>query len=116
MRVDGNHGGRLHYEPNSYGEWREQPDFSEPPLALDGAVDRYDYREDDSDYFTQPGNLFRLMSAEEQQRLFDNTARSMQGVERHIQLRHIRHCLLADPAYGGGVARALGIAPSAIGL
>lgn len=116
MRVDGNHGGRLHYEPNSYGEWREQPDFSEPPLALDGAVDRYDYREDDSDYFTQPGNLFRLMSAEEQQRLFDNTARSMQGVERHIQLRHIRHCLLADPAYGGGVARALGIAPSAVGL
>jgi catalase len=26
-----------------------------------------------------------------------------------VQKRHIRHCYLADPAYGEGVARALGI-------
>src|SRR5690242_11601015 len=74
MRVDGNQGSRLHYEPNTYGEWQEQPDFSEPPMALEGAAARYDYREEDNDYFTQPGNLFRLMSADEQQRLFQNTA------------------------------------------
>jgi len=109
MRVDGNQGGRLHYEPNTYGEWREQPDFSEPPLALDGAADRYDFRADDADYFTQPGNLFRLMQSDEQQRLFENTARAMAGVERHIKLRHIKHCYLADPAYGGGIAKALDI-------
>jgi catalase len=109
MRVDGNQGGRLHYEPNTYGEWREQPDFSEPPLALDGAADRYDFRADDADYFTQPGNLFRLMQTDEQQRLFENTARAMTGVERHIKLRHIKHCYLADPAYGGGIAKALDI-------
>lgn len=36
MRVDGNHGATLGYEPNSYGEWQEQPDFREPPLALEG--------------------------------------------------------------------------------
>ena len=35
-RVDGNYGSTLHYEPNSYGEWQEQPDFSEPPLKLEG--------------------------------------------------------------------------------
>ncbi|MCB4793545.1 catalase [Pseudomonas sp. NP21570] len=109
MRVDGNQGGRLHYEPNTYGEWQEQPDFSEPPLALEGAADRYDYRADDADYFTQPGNLFRLMKADEQQRLFENTARSMQGVARHIKIRHISHCLRADPAYGAGIAAALDI-------
>ena len=28
MRVDGNHGSTLGYEPNSYGEWQEQPDFA----------------------------------------------------------------------------------------
>ena len=33
MRVDGNHGSTLGYEPNSYGEWQEQPDFAEPPLS-----------------------------------------------------------------------------------
>ena len=30
---------------------------------------------------------------------------------REVQLRHIGHCLKADPAYGAGVAKALGIAP-----
>ena len=39
MRVDGNFGGTLGYEPNSYGEWREQPDFREPPLSIEGAAD-----------------------------------------------------------------------------
>ena len=32
MRVDGNYGSTLGYEPNSYGEWQEQPEFAEPPL------------------------------------------------------------------------------------
>ena len=27
MRVDGNYGGTLHYEPNSYGQWQEQPAY-----------------------------------------------------------------------------------------
>ena len=33
MRTDGNFGGTLGYEPNSDGEWQEQPDFKEPPLG-----------------------------------------------------------------------------------
>jgi catalase len=33
----------------------------------------------------------------------------MRGVERHIKIRHIRHCLKADPAYGAGIAAALDI-------
>lgn len=109
MRVDGNQGSRLHYEPNSYGEWQEQPDFSEPPLALEGAADRFDYWETEPDYFTQPGNLFRLMSAEQQQVLFENTARNMDGVPDAIKMKHICHCMQADPAYGQGIAKALGI-------
>ena len=109
MRVDGNQGSRLHYEPNSYGEWQEQPDFSEPPLALEGAADRFDYWETEPDYFTQPGNLFRLMSPAQQQVLFENTARNMDGVPDEIKMKHICHCMQADPAYGQGVAKALGI-------
>ncbi|WBE25393.1 catalase [Denitrificimonas caeni] len=109
MRVDGNQGSRLHYEPNSQGEWQEQPDFSEPPLALEGAADRFDYWQDEPDYFTQPGNLFRLLSAAEQQVLFENTARNMNGVPDEIKMKHICHCMQADPAYGAGVAKALGL-------
>lgn len=116
MRVDGNQGSRLHYEPNSYAEWQEQPDFSEPPSALTGNADRYDFRADDADYFTQPGDLFRLMSGDEQQRLFENTARAMQGVERSILIRHIGHCYQADPRYGEGIAAALGVPLSEVAL
>lgn len=116
MRVDGNHGSRLHYEPNTYGEWQEQPDFREPPMALEGVAGRHDFRADDDDYFTQPGDLFRLMPADAQQRLFDNTARAIKGAERHILIRHISHCYKADPAYGEGVAKALGIPMSDVKL
>ncbi|NQU10621.1 catalase, partial [bacterium] len=108
MRVDGNHGSTLGYEPNSFGEWNEQPEFAEPSLPLEGAADHWDHRED-TDYYTQPGNLFRLMSKAQQKVLFENTARSIGGATRAIQLRHIGNCLKADPAYGKGVAAALRI-------
>ena len=70
MRVDGNYGSTPHYEPNSNGTWQEQPEYAEPPLALDGAADRYDYRADDDDYYTQPGLLFGLMDAAQREALF----------------------------------------------
>ena len=114
MRVDGNHGSTLHYEPNTYGEWQEQPEYSEPALDINGAADRWDFREDDDNYFEQPGKLFNLMSEEQQQVLFENTGRNMAGVDKHIMLRHIEHCYKADPAYGQGVAKALGVAWSEV--
>jgi catalase len=109
MRVNNNAGSTLAYEPNSYGEWQEQPDSRDPPLALSGAADRWNFREDDDDYYTQPGKLFRLMSPGQQQVLFENTARAMGDAPREIKVRHISNCLKADPAYGKGVADALGI-------
>lgn len=110
MRVDGNAGSTIGYEPNSYSEWQEQPSFNEPPLLLNGAADHWDFREDDSDYYSQPGLLFRLMRPEQQKVLFENTARAIGNAPREIKIRHISNCLKADPAYGKGVADALGIA------
>lgn len=109
MRTDGNLGGTLHYEPNTYGQWKSQPEFKDPALAIQGAADIWNFREDDDNYFEQPGKLFNLMSPEQQQVLFENTARNMNGVDKHIQLRHITHCYKADTAYGKGVAEALNI-------
>jgi catalase len=63
----------------------------------------------DDDYYSQPGDLFRLMPADEQQLLFENTARAMGDSELFIKQRHTRNCYKADPAYGAGVAKALGI-------
>ncbi|MBF6652390.1 catalase [Flavobacterium columnare] len=109
MRIDGNGGGTVHYEPNSYGKWQEQKEYREPALALEGAADHWDFRDEDNDYYSQPGNLFRIMTPEQQQTLFENTARSVGGAERFIQERHIHNCYKADPNYGKGVAAALGI-------
>jgi len=109
MRVDGNYGSTIGYEPNSQGEWQQQSEFREPPLALEGAADHWDFREDDDDYFTQPGKLFRLMNPQQQLTLFENTARAMEGVPEEIRQRHVGNCMQADPEYGRGLAAVLGI-------
>ena len=49
------------------------------------------------------------MSPAQQQELFENTARAMGDAPKDIKLRHIGNCLKADPAYGQGVAKALGV-------
>ena len=106
MRVDGNLGSELHYEPNSYGNWTDRPQDN-LPKEEGGDVYRYDFRQDDHDYFTQPGMLFRGMTKDQQQVLFDNTARNMGDSTLQIKHRHIYHCYMADPNYGKGVAKSM---------
>ena len=106
MRVDGNFGSTIGYEPNYHKEWAEQPDYSEPPLRIKGQADNHDHREDE-DYFTQGGDLFRLMNEEQRQTLLNNTAGALQGVPDFIVERHLKHCYLADEAYGAGLEAAI---------
>jgi catalase len=108
MRSDENGGGAVNYEPNSFGGPVQDHAFKEPPLHVSGDADRYDHRVGNDDY-SQPGALFRLMSREQQQQLFDNIAAAMRGVPETIQLRQIGHFTKADPAYGQGVAERLGL-------
>ena len=49
-----------------------------------------------------------MMTPAQQQVLFENTARSIQGASRAIKQRHVANCTKADPAYGAGVAAAIG--------
>jgi len=97
-----------YYEPNSFNGPVEDPSVKEPPLKISGAADRYNHREGNDDY-TQPGNLFRLFNYEQKQRLFNNTADSMEGVPEEIIQRQLVHFHRADPEYAEGVANALGI-------
>lgn len=102
MRVDGNQGGTINYEPNSHGQWQSAP-RTEPGLALDGqAADHWDHRVDE-DYYSQPGALFRLFNEQERERLFTNIADAMDGIPQEIMERQIVHFERADPAYGAGV-------------
>jgi catalase len=96
------------YEPNSFGGAAQDERFAEPPLAISGDAARYNHRDGNDDY-RQVGDLFRLMRPDAQQRLFQNIAEAMAGVPEPIIRRQLSHFSKADPAYGAGVARALGL-------
>jgi catalase len=106
MRVDGNQGGVPGIEPNNFGRWAEQPSYADPAQAVGATADRFDFRADDDNYFEQPGDLFRLMTGDQQQALFDNTARAIKGARAATVEKHIANCAKADPAYGDGVRKA----------
>jgi catalase len=108
MRADAPGRTDAYYEPNSFGGPVQDPAQAEPPLPLHGEVDRYSHRDGNDDY-TQPGDLFRLMSTDQQRQLFDNIAAAMHGVPVEIQRRQLVHFHRADPAYGAGVAHRLGL-------
>jgi catalase len=108
MRFDGNHGAQPNYEPNSFGGPKENPQYRERPKEVAGTVDRHNHRLD-SDYYTQPGNLFRLMTADAKERLIGNIVASMSSIPRRIQELQVQHFYKADPAYGTGVAKGLGL-------
>ena len=49
------------------------------------------------------------MTPAKQLLLFENTARALGDAKLHIKQRHVDNCTHADPAYGAGVAKALGL-------
>jgi len=78
----------------------------EAELPLSGNAGRFDFRGQEDDT-TQPGNLFRLMSAEEKQILCENLAGPLAQVTDEILARQLAQFDQADPAYGRGVRAAL---------
>ncbi|WP_371918585.1 catalase [Pseudomonas sp. ICMP 460] len=104
-----NGGASPNYEPNSaVGTPQQAPQYAEPPLALRGAADRYDQRED-TDYYSHAGALFRLQTDAQKALLINNIAGSMAGVSSNVVQLQLQHFFKADPAYAQGVADALGV-------
>ena len=107
-RFDGNGGGAVNYEPNSFDGPVEDPRLKEPPLRISGDADRYNHRDGNEDY-SQPGALYRLMNADQKSQLIGNLVSVLKTVPRFIQLRQIGHFFKADADYGTRVAEGLGI-------
>ncbi len=95
-----------YYEPNSFDGPIQDVRFAEPPLKISGDADRYNHRDGNDDY-TQPGNLFRLMSPAQQQQLFTNIAGAMNGVPEIPCAANSRISTKPIPQYANGVAQAL---------
>ena len=97
-----------YYEPNSFNGPAERPEAGEPSLKIDGDGGRYNHR-DGNDDFSQAGDLFRLMSAEQQSRLMDNICDAMQGVDMEIVKKQVGLFAKCDRAYGHGVGVRMGL-------
>jgi catalase len=95
-----------YYEPNSFNGPVQDPAAKEPPLRISGDADFYNHRDGNDDY-RQPGDLFRLMNADQRKRLCSNIADAMGGVPQFIIERQLGHFEKADPAYAAGVREAL---------
>lgn len=76
-----------------------------PALATSGDADVFDNREEDN--FTQAGNLFRIMSPDQQQQLFGNIAGALVHATSSVQERMLAQFEQADAAYAAGVRAAL---------
>lgn len=108
MTVNGNGGAAPVYEPNSLSGPAEDLTKKSNPFEVSGEADSVAY--DSEDHYTQPGNLYRLMSEEEKARLVKNFADHMRPVESdEIKLRQIEHFSKADPEWGERVAELLGL-------
>jgi catalase len=108
MAID-NGGALPNYEPvNAHGSDSRGFGHGDAGWVLDGVAGRHDPRGHDDDY-TQAGNLYRLLPADEQDRLTTNIANAMRGVPRDIQERQLGHFARADARYGAEVARKLGV-------
>ena len=109
MRFDDNGGPGPNYEPNSFGGPKEDPAYREPPLKISGDADRYEQKRGVDNDYVQPGNLYRLMSPKQQEDLIANIVGSLKNVPKEIQQKMVTHFHRADPAYGDGVAKRLGL-------
>jgi catalase len=98
---------KAYYEPNSFGGAKEDRALLEPDISIEGAMQRYDHRVEDQDYYSQPRALFELMSDEQKSQLFSNIADSMEGVSEAIKERAIGHLEKISADYANGVRAAL---------
>lgn len=99
MRFDGNNGNQDNFEPNNFDGPSQDENFAEPPLTLYGPADRHDQHLGNDDY-AQAGQLFRLLSPEEQERMTSIIASTMASVPEEIIRPNIENFKKCDPKYG----------------
>ncbi|TLD84747.1 catalase [Helicobacter trogontum] len=107
----GSFGGERNYNPSIFNDYVEDSKAIEPPLHIQegNVITRYNHRDDDNDYYSQAGDLYRLMDASQKEVLCQNIKEAMEGVPVDIQRRQIEHFTKADAAYGKRVAELLGL-------
>ncbi|KAG0279653.1 hypothetical protein BGZ95_000605 [Linnemannia exigua] len=100
MAVNGNGGSAPNYEPNSFGGAKQTAVASTySSFELNALAARHIIQLSDED-FVQPGNLYRLLSAEEKSDLIDNMAGHLKNAKVFLQERQVGHIKRADKEWG----------------
>ncbi|GAA5416440.1 vegetative catalase [Paraliobacillus ryukyuensis] len=107
MRFDGNGGGSVNYEPNSYDGPKESAEGRINPFEVSGMADAVNY--DNEDHYSQPRALFRdVMDDGERARLITNFADHMRGVrDEQIIERQLKEFYKVAPELAEGIAKEL---------
>lgn len=115
MRMDGNGGQSPNYFPNSFDDIQVDPAYKEPPMQMKSIIaDWYDRNtEGENDHFSQPRNLFQLMTPQQRQNTINTIADSMSEIngikKEEIINRQLGHWFKIDSCLGAGIAAGLGI-------
>ncbi|RAU82514.1 catalase [Pontibacter arcticus] len=119
MRMDGNGGSNPNYFPNSFDNIRADEAYKEPAQNLGNVVaDWYDRNAPgEDDHYTQPGDLYRLMTTDEKAATVSNIIGAMSGIagpkRDEIINRQLCHFFRADIGLGMAIAQGLGVNISA---
>ncbi len=104
-----NQGGEVNYEPNGFDGPKEDHSakIAGDPVQGNAINQPYNYK---VDYTTQAGDLYRLMSKEEQDRMIETIKDGLGSFDNdEIKTLEIKQMYGADKEYGTRVADALGM-------
>ncbi len=115
MSVNGNGEDSPNYFPNSFDDTEADKNYKEPAMKLDSDIaDTFDRNENDNDYFTQPGELFRkVMTEYERKNTISNIVDAMSGIsgakQEEIMQRQLAHFYKADKELAEKIAEGLNV-------
>ena len=110
--TNGEYADTRNYQPSILSGYNDDWKLKEPlldPLGFENEtrIGQFDYREDDDDYYTQAGDLYRLMSSDEKERLCQTIAGTMKGINEKIIKLQLEHFNKADSNYAARIAQLL---------
>lgn len=110
--TNGAYGSKRNYNPSILPGYKDDWKLREPILdpmifEKETRLGQWDYREDDKDYYTQAGDLYRLMKPDEKERLCKTIVGTMKGIDTRIIKAQLEHFSKADANYGKRVAELL---------
>lgn len=105
MRVDGNGGGTVDYEPNKMNGPKETGRTMEPPMPVHGDGDRYDeFACDDKDYYGQPQMFWnKVLDEGARERLCTAISNSMADSPENIREKMLAQFGKVHPDFEAGV-------------